>query len=586
MANEGLSQESRQRWLDLMAAKQAAQAAQAEEEAATVANIRASMEGLSPSMPLTNMPVQADLTETLTPPEGIALPATGTENVLDAILGETFYTKSQDRIPGEEVARRQNLGLDVVTGEPIAEEPEVLGVAPPPRAAAETDEDEDLSGYIPDVSGYDEAAAAYRAQGRAQRKMGDIAARKGELRFGPEQLTRAERIAQIREERQQRMDSYELEFEDDMEDAMLLQTHPGASLKQIKDWKYDLELNERIVSGARDISPEGAADVLRRAAVAKRNLAKSQEIDPGRAFGNAGSKILAALAIGAGSWAATKTGRNPALELYNKAIANDIAAQKEMFQHKRQAPGRMRSEYKFFMDKYNNAEVAELATAASQWEVAAQELTALGLRTSGVMNQQKANALAGEARGKGQALRAAGAKEARKVRDHQHTGIEGIRYTGKGRAPTEQEKKILFDTVQPTIGAKSAGRQYMKAFEQAIGLKGEAAASGALLARENFIASLGALFEKGVLQEFERKELEKILPGKSQLGEKFWRSVSTQDRVDAVVSRLNEMVDDKVSEAVNTLEFYEFNKPKYAVRKKGERGSSAADMALVKSRGK
>tara|TARA_R110000824_G_scaffold75012_2_gene190551 strand:+ start:868 stop:2640 length:1773 start_codon:yes stop_codon:yes gene_type:complete len=488
-------------------------------------------------------------------------------------------------------------------------QPEVLGVAPPPRVAAETDEG--LPAYAPDVSGYNEAAAAHRARGRYERKMGDIRAQMEEKRFGPEQLTRAERNAQVREEAQADRVQYSLEFEDDMEDAMLEQAHPGASLKQIKDWKYLLKLNEDIVSGARDISTEGAADVLRRAAVAKRNLAKSQEIDPGRAFGNAGSKILAALAIGAGSWAATRTGRNPALELYNKAIANDIAAQKEMFQHKRQAPGRMRSEYKFFMDKYNSAEVAELATAATKWKVAAQELTALGLRTKGVINQQKANALAGEARAKGQAISGKAAHAAQRALAMQYSGIKDlsgmkIRWTGGKHGLDKQdpnEKKILLSELEKANKLSVALDMYV-ASQNVKGSwvpfsKERTQAEGI---REALIQSAGEFFDMGVLQEFEREFLNSVIPGANILKENVltaldsWGSgddlgestIPMAGRPAAYAKALKEFIDKRFYGAVKYLGNYEpwEEKKKYTVRKKGERGSSAADMALAKSRGK
>lgn len=600
MAEGALDPALRQRWMELMAAKQAEEAAQAEAQAETVASMQSAMAGLSPTMPLTDMPVQADLTETLEPPEGIALPATGTENVLDAILGEKFYTKSQPRISGEEVARRKNLGLDVMTGEPIPDEPEVEGVAPPPRRTPEGDEG--LVEYAPDVSGYDEAAAAYRRMGRAAGRAGDVESKKLLKRFGPEQLTRAERELQIREERKARMDTYELEFEDDYEDSVLNRKYPGASLEQIKDWQYELKLNEDIKSGRRDISPEGAADVLRRAAVAKRNLAKSQEIDPGRAFGNAGSKILAALAIGAGSWAATRTGRNPALELYNKAIANDIASQKEMFQHKRAAPGRMRSEYKFFMDKYNSAEVAELATAATQWQAAAQELTAMGLQIAGEVNKQKAFALAGEARAKGQTIKNAAGKSARIAMARQHSGINDlqgnpIRWIG-GRHGLEKqdlkEKKIILNELEKANKMSVALDMYVASQNKTgawIPLSDEKTEAEGI--REALIQSAGEFFDMGVLQEFEREFLNSVIPGGNIAKEqilttlKEWttgKGSEGKGRPQAYARALKEFINKRFYGAIQYLGNYEpwGGDKKIKQRKKGERGASAKAEALVR----
>lgn len=586
MAGEGLSQESRQRWLDLMAAKQAEEAAHEESQAQTVASMRSAMEGLSPTMPLTDMPVQADLTETLEPPEGITLPATGTENVLDAILGEKFYTKSQPRISGEEVARRQNLGLDVMTGEPIPEEPEVERVRPPPRTTPKSDTGGfDLSTYMPDVSGYDEAAAAYRRMGRAAGRAGDVEHDKLLQRFGPEQLTLAERQLQIREEREERMANYDIQFEDDYEDAVLSRKYPGASLEQVKDWQYELELNEDIKSGRRDISPEGAADVLRRAAVAKRNLAKAQEIDPGRAFGNVGSKILAALAVGAGSWAATRTGRNPALELYNKAIANDISAQKEMFAHKRAAPGRMQSEYKFFMDKYNNTEVAELATAASQWGAAAQELTATGLQLKGEVEKEKAFALAGEARAKGQVIKSKAAKAARIAQARQFSGINDmqgkpIRWVGGKHGLEKQdpeEKKLLLAEREKANMLTVAIDKYIESTHaDRAWIPGSEARSAAEGLREALVHGEGKFFGMGVLQFFERQFLEGVIP----TGESIPESIFTwlkgdSSRIAAYGEALKEFANERFMGAVGALGNYEpWGGEGVKARKKGQRGAS------------
>ena len=95
----------------------------------------------------------------------------------------------------------------------------------------------------------------------------------------------------------------------------MIQKYPGAPLSQIKNWNKALEKQKTIEAGEYLASPQEKEEALRNAAVAKRGLAKAEEIDTGRAYGNIGSKILAALSVGLGSYASSRGGgRNTALE--------------------------------------------------------------------------------------------------------------------------------------------------------------------------------------------------------------------------------------------------------------------------------
>ena len=69
-------------------------------------------------------------------------------------------------------------------------------------------------------------------------------------------------------------------------------------------------------------------NLLRKQALAKAQLQSARTINTMGPFKHMASKFLAALSVGAGSWAAVRTGRNPAMELYKGAIERDIAAQK------------------------------------------------------------------------------------------------------------------------------------------------------------------------------------------------------------------------------------------------------------------
>lgn len=437
-----------------------------------------------------------------------------------------------------------------------------------------------MQSTLPDQTAEGKAATALMELGDLYKKSAEAEADALTVKFGERQETKAEANLRVQLMQRERMQVAADKYEDDYADSNLTMNYPGASLFEIKKWQGDLERQATIESGDFLASPQQAQEARRKAAVAKRNLANAESIDTDRAFGNVTSKVLAALSIGLGSWASTKGGgRNTALDMYNQAITTDIAAQKEMFAHKRGAVGRTRSQYQFFMDRLKDGKAAELSVAAAGWGVAAQEFNKTAALSKNMALAQKAYAASAEAEARSMKYKQAALKRAQEVAGMSYTGVKGIRYTGGkiGRDITEHETKLLFDTIRPTIGAKSAGRQYKQAFEKAMGVKGEAAQSGALLARENFIAALGTLFEKGVLQKFEREELEKILPGQSTWAEKTWRSVTTQDRVNAAVDRLNQILEDRVDLLVEEMEFFEFDRStKIPEKRKGRRTSTQA----------
>tara|TARA_R110002020_G_scaffold87892_6_gene216325 strand:- start:4719 stop:6545 length:1827 start_codon:yes stop_codon:yes gene_type:complete len=94
-------------------------------------------------------------------------------------------------------------------------------------------------------------------------------------------------------------------------------------------------------------------------AAAKRRLERAREVDSGRAFGSVFSKILAAVSVGMGAYGAKNTGRNFALEIFNKTIADDVAAQKDMFNRKGLKAKEVRNSYAHFMREFDNEAAAE-----------------------------------------------------------------------------------------------------------------------------------------------------------------------------------------------------------------------------------
>ena len=149
------------------------------------------------------------------------------------------------------------------------------------------------------------------------------------------------------------------EWETAYRDRRRAADYPGMALSEIKK-------NEDLINTPAPawMDPEQRRKYELDQALAERKLRRAQEIDPGRGFGNIFAKLLASLSVGLGTYASHKTGQNPALELFNQHIAQDIAAQKSAFEHRRGMADASLNDYSFFMDRYDDEEVAAVNAAA------------------------------------------------------------------------------------------------------------------------------------------------------------------------------------------------------------------------------
>ena len=409
--------------------------------------------------------------------------------------------------------------------------------------------------------GLDQAMSQLRRRARIQGQLGAIDADilQGRADYGTGQIESIQQArARMQQEFQEKSARYASQFEQDYEDAQLTARYPGMSLQQIKD---DLELLSMDTS---DFSDEGEADILRKKAQAKRRLAKSQEIDPGRAFNNIGSKILASLAVGAGTWASARTGgKNVALDLYKSAIANDIAAQRDMFNQKRKAPGQARGEYAFFMNKLGNEQAATLATAATKYDQAIASLQSQSLKLKGQDAQAALMGQVAQLQMQKDRIAQAAKQAAIQAQLANETSVPGMTYTGTGIERKELEVKARKE-LQEKAAAYADVRGQLETLRDVfddiskLPFVGQKDRTRFRVAREDLIARLGAVWDKGVLQEFEREQIEAVIPGAN---ETFEKAFFGSDRIDAMMNQFDKAEQNSYKAYAKGNRYFNYNPP-------------------------
>ena len=279
----------------------------------------------------------------------------------------------------------------------------------------------------------------------------------------------------------------------------------------------------------RQPGPEWTLDqrenLTRQQAMAKARLQSARTINTMGPFRHMASKFLAALSVGAGSWAAVRTGRNPAMELYKSAIERDIAAQKGAYASKAGRLTRHINTYDRIQSEIGDELTSTLLLAALQYGAGEQQ--ALGeiellkgeaekfryQKTAADLRANKAKLIAEAQKAYLQKQLTVG-----RARD---IGVLGVTYMGRelpdgsrdtGMTPDKQEVKKIRE-------AGAAYKQFMQRIAGLMRFSGKVdfffdhkkkAAAGA--AWEDIIALAAQMNKMGVLQKAERENLEKVFP--------------------------------------------------------------------------
>ena len=371
------------------------------------------------------------------------------------------------------------------------------------------------------------------------------------------------------------------DHEESLNDASLSARYPGMDVDEVKRLQGIMgkELNLAEYANPQEFV-RAKQRHIRDQASAKSKLRRATQIQTDRAFGNIASKIVAALSIGAGAHAAVVGGgRNVALDLYNSAIDRDIAAQREAFAHKRAAPGRAQKEYSFLMRKLGDEEAATAGTLAIKYEQAIGDLKAKAVKFPALLKAEGFNVAIAGLQQKAADAKRASQMASRKAVMMQDSGIAGVKWVGGTKfgldKPRETQQKAIEEVGLKTAKAKGAINRVKNALSGAkwysLPLSAKHAQLGAL--REDLIATLGGLWEKGVLQEFERSQIEAIIPG-------AYPSTATAlgaftSRINAGLTALNDAAEGRVKDVTGALTHYEYTPEERVtswIRTTGEKG--------------
>jgi len=268
-----------------------------------------------------------------------------------------------------------------------------------------------------------------------------------------------------------------------------------------------------------------------------------RRLDEGRSLNTAGpykslmSKFMAGLAVAAGSWAAVRTGRNPALDIFQNAIKNDILAQRD--EASRRAGRTTRAVNAF--DRINRIYRDDLQTTMTlsglHYGKAADLVQAKIEQTKSKIEGQKLRGLYNELRRQEAAYVDKAKKEFALANQGVSIGIKGVRWVGPpGATPDIKEVRLIKENA-------SLYYQYTRKLEEMKKFTGDYMApwsqrlARARVVWEDIISLAGKLGQKGVLQEFEREKLEQVVPEVGTMKEEVF------DRLGAAMDQLKVQVE-------------------------------------------
>lgn len=505
--------------------------------------------------------------------KALGLPGTEPEPVDTSLYPEQYAAMAGAiGLPGSEVME-ESLRLEAVDSPP--------GVNIPRQQLGDTGQ---LPSIVNDMAGYQKQINALARQRDLLRQEAAIQSKliEGRRDYGTGKLeTVSEARERIRLGQDARRSKLMEEQEGYLGDARLSAKYPGLDLDEIKGLQETMgrELNPADYKDPQEFVRAKRRHIAEQAS-AKSKLNKATKIQTEGPFGNIASKIVAALSIGAGAQAAAMGGgRNVALDLYNKSIDRDIAAQREAFAHKRAAPGKAQKEYAFLMRKLGDEEAAAAGTLAIKYEQAVGDLKAKAAKFPALLKAEGFNVTLGGLQQKAADAKRASQIASRKAVMAQDSGYAGVKWVGGTKHGMDKQdpgdKKKIQDVAVKSATAKGAINRFKDALSGAkfysLPLSAKHAQLSAL--REDLIATLGGLWEKGVLQEFEREQIEAIIPGKYPSSATAIEGFT--GRINAGLTALNDAAEGKLEDVVGAFTQYEYIPEKRKtswIRTTGEKG--------------
>ena len=458
------------------------------------------------------------------------------------------------------------------------------GIAMPGRQIVDEDklpqvDDPDLVGHQKRMSALSKQYELLQKQAVNAQKMAE-----GRGQYGHpdgKEETRSEAVARLRKGKDERDKVAMDRMEGYLIDAKLSARYPGLDLDEAKRLQGVMgrELNNEDYSTPQEFIRAKQRHISDQAS-AKSKLRKATQIQTDRAFGNIAAKVVAALSIGAGAHAAViGGGRNVAFDLYNNAIARDIAAQKEAFAHKRGAPGRAQKEYSFLMKKLGDEDAAIAGTLAIKYDLAVDDLRATAAKFPALMESEKYKEAMGKLEQGAADAKRASQMASRKAIMSQDSGAEGIKWIGGTKLGLDEQVKTdreaMVEVRRKANVVQGSLNRFKDALISASFLEKPWSEKHAQVKalREGLISELGVIWGKGVLQQFEREQIEAILPGEYP---RFEMGISSfTDRINAGLNALTDAAEDKVRDTVQAYSHYEYVVPKRKrawIRTTGERG--------------
>ena len=314
---------------------------------------------------------------------------------------------------------------------------------------------------------------------------------------------RHEVIKKFQEDQTTRKEDFAKQYDQLRDEETYFNLMPG----QIKSYKAVLGQLP-----GKDWSPEERYRLRVRQAEAQRRLDAGKSLHRSGPYRTLLSKFMAAIAVGTGSWAAVRTGRNPALELFQNAIKNDILGQQKEASLRSGRRVKAVNEYDRIKRMHGDDLQATLTLSALHYGKAADEVQAKIETINSKIEKQKLLRLYNELKRQQAAFFEKAQAEHALANQGVSIGVKGMRWVGPpGVKPDIKELREVKDVasdyhkyVRKLDEMKTFTGDYMAPWSQKL--------ARARIVWEDIIALAGKLGQKGVLQEFERTKLEEVVP--------------------------------------------------------------------------